>query len=80
MKANSMKVTIQLNSGEQLNGEINIMEYERFSDFIENDTTSHIKLFNATRGHNITGSMAKFILIPKGNISYFEPFDVKRNG
>ncbi|RLC03585.1 MAG: hypothetical protein DRH34_05490 [Deltaproteobacteria bacterium] len=79
MKKNSMRVTIVLNSGETLNGEINMMDYSRFSDFIENHEEKHVKLYNTTRDHMITGSIAKFVLIPKGNISYYEPFDEKRN-
>lgn len=79
MSKNSMRVTIALNSGEILNGEINIMNYTRFSDFIESHSDKHIKLYHATRGQTISGSTAKFVLIPKANISYYEPFDEKRN-
>ena len=79
MKKRSMRVTIALNSGEILNGEVNIMDYKRFSDFIENHGDQHIKLYAATRGKNILSSAAKFVLIPKTNISYYEPFDEKRN-
>ena len=79
MKRNSMRVTIALNSGEIINGEVNMMEYKRFSDFIEEHRGNHIKLYNATRQVGITGSQARFVLIPKSNISYYEPFDDKRN-
>jgi len=75
----SMRVTIVLNSGETLNGEINMMNYKRFSDFIEEHEEKHIKLYNTTRVNTITGSIAKFVLIPKTNISYYEPFDKNRN-
>ena len=79
MKKNSMRVTVALVTGEMLNGEVNMMNYTRFSDFIENHEEKHIKLYNTTRDHTISGSIAKFVLIPKGNISYYEPFDKKRN-
>ncbi len=79
MEKTSMRVTIALNSGEMLNGEVNMMDYSRFSDFIENHEGKHIKLYNTTRNTSITGSIAKFVLIPKKNISYYEPFDKKRN-
>lgn len=79
MRKNSLRVTIVLNNGETLNGEVNMMDYSRFSDFIENHEEKHVKLYNTTRDHTISGSISKFVLIPKGNICYYEPFDKKRN-
>jgi hypothetical protein len=76
---NSMGVTVTLSSGEVLNGKVNTLNYKRFSDFIENHNEKNIKLYHSTRVDNISGSTTKFLLIPKTNISYYEPFDEKRN-
>ena len=56
-----------------------VWEEARFSDFIENHNEKNIKLYHSTRVDNISGSTTKFLLIPKTNISYYEPFDEKRN-
>ncbi len=78
-KKNSLGVTITLTTGEVLNGSVNILDYKRFSDFIEDHGDKHIKLYHTTVSQNISGSTAKFLLIPKENICYYEPFDKKRN-
>ena len=75
MDMNSVRVTLTLNRGDQINGFVNIVEYKRFSDFIETHPANHIKLFNVTVENKSPGSIINFILIPKRNILYYQPFD-----
>lgn len=75
MSMNSVKVTLILNRGDQINGFVNIVEYKRFSDFIETHPATHIKLFNVTIENKSPDSIINFILIPKKNILYYQPFD-----
>ncbi len=75
MDMNSVRVTLTLNRGDQINGFVNIVEYKRFSDFIETHPANHIKLFNVTIENKSPGSIINFILIPKRNILYYQPFD-----
>ena len=70
-----MRVTLVLNRGDQINGFVNIVEFKRFSDFIETHPGNHIKLFNVTIGNKSPSSIINFLLIPKRNILYYQPFD-----
>ena len=75
MKTNPKKVTIVLNNGYQLTGEVNILSFDRFSDFIETYTAKHIKLFNVIIGNIPSEPTSNFYIIPKDNILYYEPTD-----
>jgi hypothetical protein len=75
MKENTVKVTLVLNNGDQLNGFVNMIEYKRFSDFIETHPCQHINLFNATIEDSSSTSIANFVVVPKKNILYYMPFD-----
>ncbi|MCG8551060.1 MAG: hypothetical protein MI799_11725 [Desulfobacterales bacterium] len=71
-----IEVIITLDNGEELVGNINMINYKRFSDYIENHDTSYIKLFQAKKNKGaITGGLKKFLLIPKSKICMYEPFE-----
>jgi len=73
-KMNPIRVTIVLNCGDQVTGEINIMSFKRFSDFIETHGAKHLKVFNITKDMNTSDLIADFFLIPKTNIRYYQSF------
>ena len=75
MKMNSINVSIVLNSGDRLTGEVNILEFKRFSDFIEQNSAKHIKLFNTKLDDALYESAGAFLLIPKANIRYYIPLE-----
>lgn len=75
MGMKSVKVTLVLTNGDRINGFVNIMEYKRFSDFVETSSSKHLKLFNANIEENSQDSIVNFILIPKNNILYYQPHD-----
>ncbi len=75
MELNKLEIVVTLVTGEVIIGEINLMGYKRFSDFIEKNHDHHIKLFNARGNHAISGSKPRFLVIPKVNICYYEPDD-----
>lgn len=75
MKMNSVGVTIVLINGDLLNGDVNIVEFKRFSDFIESHPAKHVKLFNVTKDNSYADTIINFILIPKEKILYYQPFD-----
>ena len=75
MAINSVRVALVLKQGDKINGFVNIVEYKRFSDFIETHPANHIRLFNVTIEDKSPGSIINFILIPKKNILYYQPFD-----
>jgi hypothetical protein len=79
MAMNPIKVRIVLKNGDHLSGEVNIMEFKRFSDFIETHSAKHIKLFNIVRDSDYSDVLIDFLLIPKENIHYYEPFDEKKS-
>lgn len=76
---NQIKVGIVLKNGDNLKGEVNLMEYKRFSDFIESHGAKHIKLFNIIKGNEYSDLIIDFLVIPKDNILYYEPFDKQEN-
>lgn len=77
MKINSTGVILILINGDQLRGEVNIMDFKRFSDFIETHPAKHIKLFNVSKNNNYGDSIINFILIPKEKILYYQPVEDK---
>ncbi|WP_320042414.1 hypothetical protein [uncultured Desulfobacter sp.] len=71
-----VEVIITLDNGEELVGNINMRDYKRFSDYIEDHDNNHIKLFQAKKNKGtITGGLKKFLLIPKSKICMYEPFE-----
>ena len=76
---NQIKVGIVLKNDDHLKGEVNLMEFKRFSDFIESHSGKHIKLFNITKGDEYSDLIIDFLVIPKDNILYYEPFDKQKN-
>ena len=79
MEMNQIKVGVVLKNDDHLKGEVNLMEYKRFSDFIESHSAKHIKLFNITKGDAYSDLIIDFLVIPKDNILYYEPFDKQKN-
>ena len=79
MGMNQIKVGMVLKNGDRLKGEVNLMEYKRFSDFIENYGGKYIKLFNIIKCDDYSDSAIDFLLIPKDNILYYEPFAKQKN-
>ena len=75
MEMKPVKVMLVLTNGDRISGFVNIMEYKRFSDFIESSSLKHIKLFNAAVEENAQNTIVNFILIPKKNILYYQPYD-----
>ena len=78
-KIKTLKVTITLLNDQILDGTLNIIGYQRFSDFLEGDVKSNIQLFDVINGIGIKGATKRFVVIPKTSILYYEPFDEKRN-
>lgn len=72
-KIKEEEIIVTLMNNIVLEGTVNIMEYNRFSDFIENDKTTHIKLYNARKESSIAGATKRFVLIPKANVAWYEP-------
>jgi hypothetical protein len=71
-----VEVIITLDNGDEVVGNINMIDYKRFSDYIENHDNSHIKLFQAKKNKGaIKGGLKKFLLIPKSKICIYEPFE-----
>jgi hypothetical protein len=78
MEMNPIKVRMVLKNGDDLNGEVNLLHYKRFSDFIETHGAKHIKLFNIIKGNDYSDVLIDFLVIPKDNILYYEPFDKEK--
>ncbi|MBF0229411.1 MAG: hypothetical protein HQK63_07450 [Desulfamplus sp.] len=70
-------VTILLKSGRELQGKVNILDYKRFSDFIDDDKSAHVKMYNAIETGQIKSARPKFVLIPKNSIDWYIPADQK---
>nr|WP_321401523.1 hypothetical protein [uncultured Desulfobacter sp.] len=71
-----VEVIITIDNGDELIGNINMINYKRFSDFIEDHDNSHIKLFQARKNKGaIKGGLKKFLLIPKSKICIYEPHE-----
>ncbi|MBF0572780.1 MAG: hypothetical protein HQK69_03350 [Desulfamplus sp.] len=70
-------VTILLKSGRELQGKVNIHEYKRFSDFIDEDKSAHVKMYNAIETGQIKSARPKFVLLPKNSIDWYIPSDQK---
>ena len=79
MGMNPIKVRMVLKNSDNLNGEVNLMDYKRFSDFIETHGAKHIKLFNVRQGNDYSDSLIDSLIIPKDNVLYYEPFDKKES-
>jgi hypothetical protein len=79
-KMNVVDVTIELDNGKEIVGQINMIDYKRFSDFIENHNGQNLKIFNAIDKSKttITEPIKRFLLVPKGKICVYEPFDNKK--
>lgn len=75
MEMKPVKVKLILTNGDQISGFVNILEYKRFSDFVESTTANHIKLFNAATEGDSQKSILNFALIPKKHILYYQPYD-----
>lgn len=72
-----VSVTILMKTGREVKGKINILSYQRFSDFIDEDKSNHVKMYNAVEIGQIKGASPKFILIPKNSIDWYIPMDYK---
>lgn len=74
-------VIVELDNGSEFTGKINIEDFDRFSDFIEDHDKNNIKLFDAKKkAGSISGGLKKFLIIPKSKICFYEPFDSKKRG
>ena len=60
----SIEVKVFLKSGAFKSGFVNIEKHNRFTDYIEEEKPSHIRLY---------GGKPAFILIPVCNIDYYIP-------
>ncbi|MBF0234521.1 MAG: hypothetical protein HQK65_15990 [Desulfamplus sp.] len=74
---NEVTVTILMKSGREVQGRVNILGCKRFSDFIDEDRSSHVKMYNAIETGQIKGARPRFILIPKNSIDWYIPLDSK---
>jgi hypothetical protein len=72
---NVVTVRIELDSGAQFIGKVNMIDYHRFSDFIENHADTHVKFFDVKKESDENVVSKKFILIPKSKIIFYEPLD-----
>jgi len=63
----SVKVKVFLKSGGIKSGNVNLQTHKRFTDYIEEEEPSHIKLY---------GGKPSFMLIPVCNIDYYMPEEV----
>lgn len=70
IKKQSILVVLILLSGKNICGELNINGYDRLSDFLNNDTDTHLKLYQT-----IISKESPFIIIPKINVLYYKPID-----
>ncbi len=74
-----IKVTIMLIGGLEMQGDVNILNFQRFSDYIEEDNFKYIRLYNArSQKKSIETTGQRFLLIPKDQILFFEPFDQQK--
>lgn len=68
----NVKAKIILDDEKVISGTVNVAGYNRFSDFIENEKTDHLKLTNVT----IDGSIYKFFLLNRRRIfGYYDPVE-----
>jgi len=69
-----VKVKLTLVNRQSITGTLNIIGYDRLSDFIEIDKGKHLKLYNATT----EGNTLNFILVTKVHVLYYE-LDITKN-
>jgi len=62
-------IRVVLTNGQSITGNVNIAGYERFSDFIEVNKETHIKMYQAIHD----GRPYTFLMIPKTNILFYDP-------
>jgi len=74
-KINPIKVTLTLDNGTIMIGEVNIIDYNRFSDFIDNHSSEYLRFFNARTKSSIGSGIKRFVLIPKAKILFYEPYE-----
>lgn len=60
----SIYVNIWLKTGKKLEGKVNILGYPRFTDYIEKNEPTHIKLYDGK---------PYFKLIPVNSVDYYQP-------
>jgi hypothetical protein len=72
---NVVSVRIELDNGAQFIGKVNMIDYRRFSDFIENHSDNHVKFFDVRKESDENAIPKKFILVPKSKIILYEPLD-----
>ena len=66
-----LKVTTVFKSGIKMNGCINIVGFDRLSDFLNKDKDNYIKLYKAI----VKGVDGMTVVIPKSSIDYYIPKD-----
>ncbi|MFU8769928.1 MAG: hypothetical protein ACNA7H_09345 [Desulfotignum sp.] len=68
----NVKTKIILDNEKIISGTVNVAGYDRFSDFIENEKTDHLKLTDVT----IDGSKYKFLLLNRKTIfGYYDTME-----
>jgi hypothetical protein len=72
-KGTELELIVVLQSGITIEGTINMIDFTRFSDFIEKDPLKHIKLYNAKKTAHIKAAAKNFLLIPKRSVDWYEP-------
>lgn len=72
-KGREIEILVVLRSGKQIEGTVNMVDFTRFSDFIEANNQKHIKLYNAVKTSGIKDTPKRFLLIPKSSVDWYEP-------
>ncbi len=67
----SLEVKLTLVNGKTVQGKMNIMGYKRMSDFIDDSTSNHIRLYDVKMPG--ATSTTSFILVPKTKVLFYEP-------
>ena len=69
-----VRLSIVMKSGKMMTGKVNIIEADRFSDFIEEDSRKYIRLYDVQVFDDDTMKGAsEFVLVPKDNIDWYHP-------
>lgn len=68
----TINVNMKLEWRTVINGNLDMAGYSRFSEFLENDASDYLKLYNVELDNVTT---AKFLVVPKSRVIWYEPWD-----
>lgn len=74
-KGNEIKVTVIMIGEIEYTGLVNIINFTRFSDFIENYSEKHIKLYDAKSEKKSISGVRQFIMLNKKNVIGYKPYN-----